>query len=212
MQHFEFYHINPLVVTNFSLSPLLNPKDITKKNGVLLAEKLSVIISEKPGIAKRKSVMIHERGVVEKIVRQRAVVKLQRSSGCDTCEARGSCHAEGDKNMLVELENELQAKEGDTVEVSMPTRSVAKMALMVYLGPVVALIAGAFAGDAVGRSFQLDSPLASVIGGLVLLAASLLALKGFDRFARSRPEYHPHMTRILATGPEPAAPPSGDNR
>ena len=156
--------------------------------------------------------MIHERGVVEKIVRQRAVVKLQRSSGCDTCEARGSCHAEGDKNMLVELENELQAKEGDTVEVSMPTRSVAKMALMVYLGPVVALIAGAFAGDAVGRSFQLDSPLASVIGGLVLLAASLLALKGFDRFARSRPEYHPHMTRVLATGPEPAAPPSGDSK
>ena len=159
-----------------------------------------------------KVVMINERGVIEKIVRQNAVVKLQRSSGCEACEARGSCHAEGDKNMLVEVENELRAKEGDTVEVSMPTRSVAKVALVVYLGPVVALIAGAFAGDALGRSLQLDSPLAPVIGGLVLLAASLLALKGFDRFARSRPEYHPHMTRILATGPEPAAPPSGDSR
>jgi len=162
--------------------------------------------------AERKGVMISERGVVEKLVRQRAVVKLQRSSGCDACEARGSCHAEGDKNMLIEVENEVHAKEGDTVEVSMPTRSVAKMALVVYLGPVGALIAGAFAGDALGRSLQLDSPLAPVIGGLVLLAASLLALKGFDRFARSRPEYHPHMTRILATGPEPAAPPSGDSR
>jgi len=156
--------------------------------------------------------MIRERGVVEKIIDQKALVKLQRSSGCDTCEARGSCHAESDKNMLVEVENELHSKEGDTVEVSMPTRSVAKMALVVYLGPVAALIAGAFAGDAVGQSLQLDSPLAPVIGGLVLLAASLIALKGFDRFARSRPEYHPHMTRILATGPEPAAPPSGDNR
>ncbi|RPJ20871.1 MAG: hypothetical protein EHM26_04765 [Desulfobacteraceae bacterium] len=156
--------------------------------------------------------MINERGVIEKIVRQNAVVKLQRSSGCDACEARGSCHAEGDKNMLVEVENELRAKEGDTVEVSMPTRSVAKMALVVYLGPVVALIAGAFAGDAAGRSFRLDSPLAPVIGGLVLLAASLLALKGFDRFARSRPDYHPHMTRILASGPKLAAPPSGDSR
>jgi sigma-E factor negative regulatory protein RseC len=156
--------------------------------------------------------MIHERGVVEKILGRKAVVKLQRSSGCDTCEARGSCHAEGDKNMIVEVENELKAKEGDFVEVSMPTRSLAKMALAVYLGPVAALIAGAFAGDALGRSFHWDSPLASVMGGLALLAASLLVLKGFERFARTRPEYHPQLTRILATGPEPASPPSGDSR
>ncbi len=162
--------------------------------------------------AERKGAMINERGVIEKILQNKAVIKIQRSPDCQTCEAKGSCHAEGDRNMLVEVENELHAKEGDTVEVSMPTRSVAKMALVVYLGPVAALIAGAFAGDALGRSLQLDSPLAPVIGGLVLLAASLLALKGFDRFARSRPEYHPHMTRILATGPEPAAPPSGDSR
>jgi positive regulator of sigma E activity len=114
--------------------------------------------------------------------------------------------------MLVEVENELHAKEGDTVEVSMPARSVAKMALVVYLGPVAALIAGAFAGEALARSLQLDSPFAPVIGGLVLLGASLLALKGYDRFAKSRPEYHPHMTRVLATGSGPAAPPSGDSR
>ena len=156
--------------------------------------------------------MINERGVVEKIVHQKAVVKLQKSSGCDTCKARGSCHAEGDKEMRVEVENELHAREGDSVEVSMPTRSVAKMALVVYLGPVMALLVGAFAGDSLGRSFQFDSPLAPVIGGAVLLAASLLALKGFDRFAQSRPEYHPHMTRILATGPGAVPPPSGDSR
>ncbi len=156
--------------------------------------------------------MIRDRGVVEKIVHQKAVVKLQRTSGCDTCEARGSCHAEGEKEMLVDVENALHAKEGDVVEVSMPARSVAKMALVVYLGPVAALIAGAFAGEALAKSFQLNSPLAPVIGGLVLLAASLLALKGYDRFAQSRPEYHPLMTRLLATGSGPASPPSGDSK
>ena len=156
--------------------------------------------------------MINERGVVEKLVQNKAVIKIQKSPGCETCEARGSCHADGDKAMLVEVENELHAKEGDSVEVSMPTRSVAKMALVVYLGPVAALIAGAFAGEALGNSFQLDSPLAPVIGGLVLLAASLLLLKGFDRFARSRPQYHPHMTRILATGSAAASPPCGDSK
>jgi sigma-E factor negative regulatory protein RseC len=156
--------------------------------------------------------MIKDRGVVEKIVRQKAVVKLQRGSGCDTCEARGSCHAEGDRKMLVEVQNDLHAKEGDAVEVSMPTGSVAKMALVVYLGPVAALIAGAVAGDALGKSLQLDSPLAPVVGGLVLLASSLLALKRYDRFVRSRPQYHPQMTRILATGTGPVCPPSDDSR
>ena len=156
--------------------------------------------------------MINEKGVVEKLVQNKAVIKIQRSAGCETCEARGSCHAEGDKAMLVEVENGLHAKEGDSVEVSMPTTSVAKMALVVYLGPVAALIAGAFLGDALGNALQLDSPVAPVIGGLIFLAASLLALKGFDRFARSRPQYHPHMTRIVATGSAGASPPCGDSK
>jgi sigma-E factor negative regulatory protein RseC len=146
---------------------------------------------------REESFMIYERGVVERIVHHTAVVKLQRTAGCETCKARGSCHAEGDAEMRVEVENNLHAKEGDTVEMSMPERSVAKMALVVYFGPVAALIAGALAGDTLGKACQLDSPSAAVIGGAVFLAASLLALKGFDRFARSRPEYHPRMTRIL---------------
>jgi sigma-E factor negative regulatory protein RseC len=158
------------------------------------------------------SAVIRERGVVEKIVHQKAIVRLQRGSGCDTCEARGSCHAQGDKEMLVEVQNELHAKERDSVEVSMPAGSVARMTLVVYLGPVAALIAGAVAGDALGKFFHLDSPLTSVVGGLVLLAACLLALKGYDRFARSRPEYHPQMTRILATGSGPVGPPSDDSK
>jgi len=141
--------------------------------------------------------MINERGVVEKIVHQNAVVKLQRTAGCETCKARGSCHAEGDTEMQIEVKNSLRAQEGDTVEVSMPERSVAKMALVVYFGPVAALIAGAFAGDALAHAFQWDSAIAPVAGGLAFLAASLLALKRFDRFARSRPDFHPRMTKIL---------------
>lgn len=141
--------------------------------------------------------MINERGVVEKIIEDTAVVKLQRTAGCETCKARSSCHAEGDAEMRIEVENHLHAKEGDTVEMSLPERSVAKMALVVYFGPVAALIAGALVGDALGKSIQPDSPLSAVIGGGVFLAASLLALKKFDRFARSRPDYHPRITRIL---------------
>jgi len=141
--------------------------------------------------------MIHERGVVEKIVHHTAVIKLQRAAGCETCKAKTSCHAEGDAEMRVEVENNLDAKEGDTVEMSIPERSLAKMALVVYFGPVAALIAGALVGDALEKALQLDSPLPAVIGGAVFLAASLLALKAFDRFARSRPDYHPRMTRIL---------------
>lgn len=141
--------------------------------------------------------MIHERGVVEKIVHHTAVIKLQRNAGCETCKARTSCQAEGDAEMRIEVENHLHAKEGDTVEMSLPERSVAKMALVVYFGPAAALITGALVGDALGKAFQLDPPLPAVIGGAVLLAASLVALKAFDRLARSRADYHPRMTRIL---------------
>jgi len=205
MKDVKFYHMNASLVTNFPLMNRLLKKDGEMSNDdskelfQVFCERIhfSVIIEATAVALRGRVAMICERGVVERIVHQKAVVKLQRSAGCETCKARGSCHAEGNTEMRIEVENPLQAREGDMVEVSMPERSVAKMALVVYFGPAAALIAGAFVGDSLGKSCQLDSPLSAVVGGGFFLAASLIALKGFDRFARSRPDYHPRMTRIL---------------
>jgi len=42
VQRFEFYHINSLLVTSFSLSPLLNPEDIANPTFAIRTEKRQI--------------------------------------------------------------------------------------------------------------------------------------------------------------------------
>lgn len=141
--------------------------------------------------------MITERGVVERIVKEKAVVRVQQSSSCASCEARGACNIENDKPILVEVRNDLQARVGDDVEISIPSRSLIKMGILVYLLPVLGLILGAYVGNAFSTPLDLDSNLASFLGGALALGVSFGVLKKIDRKAQKKPEYHPRMKRIL---------------
>lgn len=155
--------------------------------------------------------MATEKGIVEKILDQKALVRVQRSSACETCESRGACHMHGGKEMLVEVGNDLQAREGDCVELSLSTRSLVKMGLLVYFLPIVGLILGAVSGGAWAGYFHLGSTPGSVVGGAVAMTASLYILKRFDRSVRQKSEYLPHMTRVLISG-DSSRGPSVDSR
>lgn len=153
--------------------------------------------------------MVTEEGVIEELVGRTAAVRIQRSSACSQCESRGACHAISDKEMIVNVLNELNAKVGDHVEVSLPGGSLVKLSLLVYLIPIVALIVGAYAGGRWSHAFGLDSTLASILGGVLGMGAAFYALKGVDRSVQQRHHYHPRMTRILVSVD---LPPHGDNR
>jgi sigma-E factor negative regulatory protein RseC len=154
--------------------------------------------------------MITEKGVVERIIQEKAVVRVQQSSSCATCEARSACNVKSDKEMLVEVENVLSAGEGDCVEISMPARSLIKTGMLVYLFPVLALIIGAGAGNAGAGYLGMEPNLASIIGAALALGISFGALKGIERSARNKREYQPRMTRLLVSARSRG--PSGDSR
>jgi len=154
--------------------------------------------------------MITEKGLVEQIVGEKAVVRIQPNAACESCEARGSCRGESGKPLLIELRNDLQAKAGDQVEISMPARSLMKTGMLVYLFPVAALIAGAAVGNAFVGPLHMDPNLGALLGGALALGLSLAVIKGVDRSARNRTAYHPRMTRILISA-DPLVP-AGDNK
>lgn len=147
--------------------------------------------------------MVNEQGIVDKISANNAVIKIQRSSACAKCEARGACHTLSDKEIVIEVANNLQAKAGDVVEISVPTNALLKLSMLVYLLPVVALIAGSYGGGALAKSFHIYSALGSIIGGIIAMCITFYLLKLFDRAALSKAEYHPKMTRILSSCPSP---------
>ena len=140
--------------------------------------------------------MISEQGIVEKINRNTAYVKVIKSSSCKHCSEKDSCSV-SNRNMIIEVKNSLNAKEGDQVEVSVPEGTFVKLSLMVYIFPIAALMIGALLGSFISARLKTDPSVTSVIMGALFLALSFLGLKGFEKKNKAGDKYFPRMTRIV---------------
>ncbi len=147
--------------------------------------------------------MEREKGIVQQAGNLTATIRIQQSSHCATCASRDNCQTLSDKDMLIEVPNDLNAGEGDQVEIAVPTRSLLKLSLLVYLLPIILLIIGAYIGGEWAVASRRDPTLPSVIGGMGAMVLSFLVLKGFDRKLRGKREYSPRMLRILSSAGSP---------
>lgn len=141
--------------------------------------------------------MITEEGVVQQVAATKAFILINRSSACAGCHSKSACRPSETKEMIVEAINDINARVGDRVQVSVPTSSLLKATFLVYFVPVLALIAGAITGSNVAPSLQVDSTLASIVCGFLAMAVVFSAVKWFDRGANSKAQYWPKVTRIL---------------
>lgn len=147
--------------------------------------------------------MVKEQGIIRKINGKKAVVHVQQTSACAHCKSKASCDV-SKRAMLIEVANNLGAKEGDFVELSVPEGTVLKLSFMIYMMPIIALIIGAFVGWAVAGSFNIDTTFASILGGSLCVGLSFYILKRINRKAESEEKYFPHMIRILPNATLPA--------
>ena len=89
---------------------------------------------------------MEEKGRVVKVDSGVAQVEMERTSACGRC---GIClQSSGDKPILY-AEDSLGARPGDEVLVSVESKQVLKTAFLIYLFPLVGLIAGYFLGRTV---------------------------------------------------------------
>lgn len=161
-------------------------------------------------MASHSASLANERGIVVDLVGPKARVRVQKTSSCASCESRHSCHIMNDRNMIVEVHNTLKAKAGDTVEISIPVRSLLKVSLIVYIIPIVALFAGALVGRTWGKSFGGEADVFAIVGGLLAMGVAFFLLKWFDRRQNRRSEYQPQLTRIISSVPN--SPQSSDSK
>jgi sigma-E factor negative regulatory protein RseC len=153
--------------------------------------------------------MISEQGIIEEVSARKAIVRVRKSSACKHCSSKDSCSI-SDRDMLVEVDNDLQAKVGDHVEISVPEGTLLKISALVYLFPIIALIIGAFLGDFLAKHLlQTNSSWIAIIVGFIFLGIVFFGLKIFERTKRSGDSYYPRMTRILTNV---ASPQPCDNR
>jgi sigma-E factor negative regulatory protein RseC len=154
------------------------------------------------------SYAITEVGVIESIAGENAVVRIRKNACCTSCSTRGACEVLNDKEMRIQVPNDIHGTVGDSVEISVPARSLLKLSLLVYFFPVVALVIGAYAGGMWAEALGMEDTLASILCGGLAMAITFYALKRFDRSAQTNSQYTPRMTRIL-TRLEPPPRPAG---
>jgi sigma-E factor negative regulatory protein RseC len=107
--------------------------------------------------------------------------------------------------MLVEVSNDLQAKVGDLVEISIPEGAVLKLSVFVYLFPIIALMIGAFLGEFIANSLRSRSSFPAILLGMIFFGLAFYVLKIFERKNMSDGAYNPKMTHIVAnvSSPQP---------
>lgn len=145
--------------------------------------------------------MRREKGIVTKTASHgRAWVETIRTSACEGCASKESCHGSG-KAMEVCAINDAGAKVGDRVMISIGTGTLIKMSLLAYIFPVFALMAGATLGNILAPSFNINPSLSSGIGGFGSLAIAFLVIRLCEgRIARGD-IYTPRITHIISNKP-----------
>lgn len=99
--------------------------------------------------------------------------------------------------MEVEVVNPVGAKPGDRIVLHLETSSLLKAAFLMYVFPVVCMLAGAALGHWFSLRNQVNPSLGSAGAGFLslVLAFMLVKLRG-DRMAR-KDGYKPRIVRIL---------------
>ena len=142
--------------------------------------------------------MATERGIVTKLDSTTAWVKTTRTSACKTCSAKSSCSAGANgREMEVEAINEAGAQVGDRIIISMETASLLKASFLLYVFPILLMIAGAAIGQKTGPLLDIDPSVFSAVVGFLFFFISFWFVKSRGNTMARKNEYKPKIIRIL---------------
>jgi sigma-E factor negative regulatory protein RseC len=139
--------------------------------------------------------MIVETGRVTNIEDNKAIVEIEKGGSCASCSTRCACNY-GAKTVLVEAENPLNAGKDQLVQISIPEGSALQAAFVVYVIPLIALIAGILLGEYVGECFGI-AIMFEILGGIAGLALSLLVIRYYNKVFKRRNTEQPVVTKVI---------------
>lgn len=124
-----------------------------------------------------------EKGHVKEVREGRALIECDPESECSGCAARHTCMAsQNPKKRALWVENTIGAAEGEVVLFRIEETGVVWASLILYLFPVLCLIAGIAAGAGPGRDaaagfgVALGKDHAAGIGGIIGLVISFAVM------------------------------------
>lgn len=144
--------------------------------------------------------MIKENGVVIKTGKSKAWVKTIKSSACEGCASHGSCEAVNEAE--VEAINSVGAKIGDTVVVGFESGALLKVSMMLYLFPVLAMIAGAAIGSYIAPRYDMDESVMSAILAFSFFFLSFVCIRLSSSLLSGNKKYQAQIIKIRKSLPQ----------
>jgi sigma-E factor negative regulatory protein RseC len=139
-----------------------------------------------------------EQGIVLRTDSETAWVKTVRSSACEGCTAKGSCHSMGGGNEVeVKVLNTAGAKVGDRIILSFETAPLLKATFLIYVFPIILLIVGAALGQMLASFLEFNPSALSVLLGFAFFFIALFIMKTRANKMAKKNAYQPKIIKIL---------------
>jgi len=137
-------------------------------------------------------------GIVKEVRDTKALVITDRQTMCGQCVARGFCEMMGGgKEMLSEALNPVGAREGDMVKIGVPSGTVTKASLVVYMIPALGLLGGAALGYYIGKLYNSEPNIATLVGSLIGIGLSMICVRFLSNTLSKKPSYQPEIVEII---------------
>jgi len=162
----------------------------------------------------QQEVLDHYGQVIELMEDHRALVKIRQTSACETCGRCGGGMHLGDPDkrgeMVIEVNNPINAEVGQLVRLESRASEVLFAGFLLYVVPLLGLIAGLFLGRAVASPFltPTNADLFGLILGLVFMALIYAFLRSKE-YSFSRDErFKSDITAVVSEEEVPVVLPS----
>ncbi len=142
--------------------------------------------------------MITENGIVTKIDADTAWVKTVRRSACEGCGSKDSCEAA--KEGEVTAVNLAGAHPGDAVTVGFESGSLIKISMLLYLFPVICMIAGAILGAHLAPGYGMEESSAAALFSFGAFFVSFVCIRLASGRISGDAKYQAKVIRIRGRG------------
>jgi sigma-E factor negative regulatory protein RseC len=142
--------------------------------------------------------MAIEDGIVFKIgVAGTAWVRTTRSSACESCSSRGTCKGDGPgKEMEVEAINTADARVGDQIVLNIKTTSLLKATFLLYVFPILAMLAGAIIGQWIADMRGSDPSAMAALFAFGFFGLAFVVIRFTGRRLAKDNSYKPEIIKI----------------
>jgi len=139
-----------------------------------------------------------EEGIVLRTGAGTAWVKTTKSDACDSCEAKDACSMlGGGKDSEIEAINKIGAEADDMVVIGFESSSLFKASFLLYILPIVFMIAGALTGQKFSLKYGVDETLFSAGAAFLAFAAAFLLVRVLGNRMAQKDAYKAKIIKII---------------